>query len=76
MSPRPKEVEYSLSTEQVAAIAQVKPTTVRSAVCRTGSYFGLTAKRLPNGRLSWPSDARDRLLEAGQRREERDAVAA
>lgn len=55
-----------LSTEAIAALNQVKPASVRERLSREGSYFGLVPERLPNGRLSWPADSRERLLEAGK----------
>lgn len=47
-----------------AALAQrlgLQSQTLRAAVCRHGSYFGITPKKLPNGRLLWPSDSFERL---------------
>jgi len=46
------------STEQFAARHLVKPESVIARLCRTGSYFGITPDKLPNGRLSWPDKAR------------------
>jgi len=45
------ESRYTLTTEALAALAAVKPTSIRVRLCRTGSYFGLHPKKLPNGRL-------------------------
>ena len=44
-------------TERFASKYHVKPESVISRVCRTGSYFGIRPHRLPNGRLDWPDDA-------------------
>jgi hypothetical protein len=55
-------IEYTLTTEQVAEIARVKPRTIMLAYWRKGHYYGLSPRKLPNGRLLWPSDARERLL--------------
>ena len=54
-----------MSTEAIAAIAQVKPPSIRERLSRTGSYFGLVPERLPNGRLVWPKDSREQLLKLG-----------
>jgi len=43
-----------LSTEELADLFQVKPTSIRVRLCRCGSYFGLKPVKLPNGKLSWP----------------------
>ncbi|WP_407280126.1 hypothetical protein U5817_06720 [Aromatoleum evansii] len=45
---------YPLDTDTFAARNQVKGQSVRARVCRTGSYFGVTPKKLANGRLAWP----------------------
>ena len=51
-----------LTTEKFAEELQVKPNTIRSALCRTGSYMGIRPVKLPNRFLAWPDDAVDRLL--------------
>jgi hypothetical protein len=51
-----------LTTETLAAQLGVKPCSIRSHLCRKGSYFGLRPQRLPNGRLLWPENAVDLLL--------------
>ena len=43
-------------TEQFAAANGVKGASVRSRLCREGSYFGVKPHKLPNGRLLWPVD--------------------
>ena len=50
-----------LSTNELADELGVKPTTIRIRLCRTGSYFGLRPTKMPNGRLRWPGDSKDRL---------------
>jgi hypothetical protein len=62
----PTNPRYTLSTESLAAIAQVKPSSIRVRYCRTGSYFGLRPMKLPNGRLAWPDDAEQRLYQAAE----------
>lgn len=47
--------KFELSAEQFAALNQVKAQTVRARLCRTGTYFGVTPKKLLNGRLAWPA---------------------
>ena len=42
------------STEEFARANHVKGDSVRTRLCRTGSYFGIKPNRLRNGRLSWP----------------------
>lgn len=49
------------STEQLAQILHLKPQSLRAAICRDGHYFGLVPRKMPNGRLIWPSDALERL---------------
>ena len=46
-------MEYK-STEDFAAAKLVKPQSVRSRLCREGSYFGTRPHKLANGRLAWP----------------------
>ncbi|AHE99392.1 monooxygenase [Thioalkalivibrio paradoxus ARh 1] len=46
---------------------QVTPEGIRVQLCRSGSYYGLRPDRLPNGRLAWPADSLERLLEAGRK---------
>ena len=44
-----------ISTEEFAQRYFVKPTSIRSHLCRAGSYFGIRPVKLPNGRLGWPN---------------------
>lgn len=44
-----------LTTEEFAGFYGIKPGSVRSALYKTGSYFGTKPIRLPNGRLRWPA---------------------
>ena len=50
-----------ISTEELAGLLRLKPQSLRAALCRDGSYFGLRPRKLPNGRLLWPADAVERL---------------
>ena len=51
----PANPEYVLTTEEFAAMNLVKAQTVRSRLCRFGSYFGVRPAKLANGRTAWPS---------------------
>ena len=51
-----------LTTEQVAAWFNCKPQTPRASFCRKGHWLGLTPIKLPNGRLGWPADDAERVL--------------
>ncbi|MEW6444514.1 MAG: DNA-binding protein [Thermodesulfobacteriota bacterium] len=62
--------DYPLSTAELAALAKVKPASIRVRLCQTGSYFGLRPQKLPNGRLVWPSDSLERLAAYRPEREE------
>lgn len=55
-----------LSTRQLAESIGVVDGTIRVRLCTKGSYFGLKPERLPNGRLLWPADSVERLMEAGR----------
>jgi hypothetical protein len=50
---RPGEEIMGLNTARFAERHLVKAESVRSRLSRTGSYFGIRPKRLPNGRLDW-----------------------
>lgn len=52
----------SLTTAQFSAQIGIKPESIRVRLCQTGSYFGVTPRKLPNGRLLWPADAAEQLL--------------
>lgn len=51
------------TTEQFAQIFSVKPDTVRRALCVNGEYMGLRPVKLPTGRLLWPLDLAEELLD-------------
>ena len=65
MRPTKPTATYTRTTENFAAAVGVKPPSVRVRLCRTGSYFGVVPKKLPNGRLLWPDDGPDRLINNG-----------
>ena len=52
-----------ISTEDLAKQAVTTPGTIRVRLCKFGSYFGIRPKKLPNGRLLWPADSINRLVE-------------
>lgn len=56
-----QQIQFDLTTEALAERIGLRPASIRSRMSRTGSYFGLIPKRLPNGRLLWPADAPERL---------------
>jgi hypothetical protein len=58
---------YGITTDELAAQLGIRSTSIRSRVCRFGSYFGIEPTKLPNGRLLWPADALHRLTSAGGR---------
>lgn len=47
--------EFTLSCEEFARLNQIKPQSVRARICRFGSYYGITPKKLVNGRLAFPA---------------------
>jgi hypothetical protein len=53
---------HDLTTVQFSAQIGIKPESIRVRLCQTGSYFGVTPRKLPNGRLLWPADATEQLL--------------
>lgn len=53
-----------MTTSALAQSLGLQSQTLRAAVCRQGSYFGITPRRLANGRLLWPSDSFERLAKS------------
>jgi hypothetical protein len=51
-----------LTTDSFAESLGVKGATVRRGLCIHGHYMGIRPVKLPNNRLLWPADERDRLL--------------
>lgn len=47
----------NLTTEQFAEVLHGKPSTIRTRLCKTGSFWGIKPIKLPSGRLLWPADA-------------------
>lgn len=52
---------HTTTTEDFARLCGVRPNTIRTRYCRTGSYFGVRPVKLSNGRLLWPDDGQHRL---------------
>jgi hypothetical protein len=50
-----KDFQQNLTTEQFAEALQGKPSTIRTRLCKTGSYYGIKPVKLPSGRLLWPA---------------------
>lgn len=55
-----------LTTDDLAIAWGVKPESIRVRLCREGHYFGLRPDKLPNGRLLWPSDWREKMVKGQQ----------
>lgn len=53
------------TTEALARRLGIRPNSIRSRLCRYGSYFGIRPIKLLNGRLVWPDDAFKKLSERG-----------
>lgn len=51
-----------LTTKQFADALGITPDTLRRALCVGGSYFGVIPIKMPNRRLIWPTEGRDRLV--------------
>lgn len=47
----------NLTTEQFAELMHGKPSTIRTRLCKTGSFYGITPIKLPSGRLLWSVEA-------------------
>ena len=52
----------NLTTEQLGIATHSKPNTIRTRLCKTGSFYGIKPIKLPSGRLLWPADAVQALL--------------
>ncbi|MGH8777569.1 monooxygenase [Paraburkholderia sp.] len=50
-----------LTTNRLAKQLGLRAESLRVALCRKGSYFGVRPLKLPNGRLVWPEDTIERL---------------
>ena len=54
--------ENRITTEEFAAKLGIKPGTLRAAVSRNKSYYGLVPIKAPNRFLLWPADAAEQVL--------------
>lgn len=52
-----------MTTEALAGALGIKAESIRVRLCRKGDYFGVRPQKLINGRLLWPADAVERLME-------------
>ena len=50
------------STVEAAGVLKIKPQTLRVALCRHGSYFGVIPQKSRNRFLVWPAAEIDGLL--------------
>lgn len=57
-----------MTTNELAEKIGILPTSIHRRVCMTGSYFGLRAKPCANGRLIWPDDAVEQLMQQSPKR--------
>jgi hypothetical protein len=60
-----------LNTEQFAEKMLVRPGTIRTSVCRNGSYMGIRPVKLPNRFLAWPDDAVDQIMTIAEKEQRR-----
>ena len=44
-----------VTTEQLATLIHGKPNSIRTRLCKTGSFYGIKPTKLPSGRLLWPA---------------------
>ena len=57
----------SLTTSQLARAIGMQAESIRVHLCRRGSFYGIRPSKLLNGRLLWPADSVQRLLEPAER---------
>lgn len=50
-----------ISTNELAALLSVKPSSIYKRLCLTNSYWGINPTKLPNGRLLWPADVLEQM---------------
>ena len=66
-APAVKRTDYAsilrtYSTEEAAGVLKIKPQTLRVALCRHGSYYGVVPHKCRNRFLIWPAAEIDGLL--------------
>ena len=64
LAPFAGNVPAGFTTGQLAHALSMQADSVRKRYWQTGSYFGVRPAKLPNGKLWWPADSLDRLLQA------------
>lgn len=52
-----------LTTLQLASALELQEQSIRKRYSQTGSYFGVRPSKLPNGRLRWPNDSVQKLIQ-------------
>lgn len=52
-----------LTTLQLANALSLREQSIRKRYSQTGSYFDLRPLKLPNGRLRWPMDSVQKLVQ-------------
>lgn len=55
-------LDVYLTTEQMADAIHGQPSTIRTRLCKTGSFYGIKPVKLPSRRLLWPAAAVQALL--------------
>ena len=55
-----------ITTEELAELLHGKPNSIRTRLCKTGSFYGIKPVKLPSGRLLWPADQVQELLNGGE----------
>lgn len=55
----------TLSTDEVASLAKLRPQSIRASICRLGHWMGLRPVKLPNRRLVWSAEDVARILNGG-----------
>ena len=58
-------IASAYTTKELATTLAVQPQTLRKRFSQTGSYFGITPLKMPNGKLRWPIEAVKSLLRVG-----------
>jgi hypothetical protein len=55
-----------ITTEQLAELIHGKSNSIRTRLCKTGSFYGIKPAKLPSGRLLWPANQVQELLNGGE----------
>ncbi len=59
--------QKAVTTTALADAIGIKPESIRSHISRKGEYYGVVPQKLPNGRLIWPEDSLERIMNRGAR---------